>query len=90
MKTDNNTFTNGKPLLKGWIRGLLIIIPSFFVAAFFQEIGYLVLKPFPDINSSLQTMIIQGISLVGILLLVFFFIRYLDRTHFKSLGLQTK
>ncbi|MDR0725185.1 MAG: CPBP family intramembrane metalloprotease [Prevotellaceae bacterium] len=91
MEISNNPYYYKKPLLKGWIRALLIIIPFFIFTGVFQIIGYILLglnlRAKPSFG---ETTIIQGISTVGTLLLVFIFTRYLDRTTFKSIGFQQK
>ncbi|MDR1340045.1 MAG: CPBP family intramembrane metalloprotease [Prevotellaceae bacterium] len=82
-----------KPLLKGWMRALLIIVPLIVFSAAFQLAGYLMLGLDPASGAKLtvtERTVIQIISATGILLLVFIFTRCLDRTNLKSLGLQLK
>jgi membrane protease YdiL (CAAX protease family) len=89
MESNNITVNNKKPLLKGWIRALLIIIPWFIFVVVFQSIGYWLLgldlqTPPTDVQSA----IIQGVSAAGTFIVVFIFTRYLDRRSFKSIGFQ--
>jgi membrane protease YdiL (CAAX protease family) len=89
MKSNNITLDNKTPLLKGWIRALLIIIPFFVFTVVFQIIGYLLLGLNPQTEPTLvETTVIHGINTIGTLLLVFIFIRYLDRRKFKSIGFK--
>jgi membrane protease YdiL (CAAX protease family) len=92
MEIDNITVTNKLPLLKGWIRGLLIIIPFFIFAEVSQAIGYFVLGL--DLKSHSETLaettVMQGIRLTATLLLVFLFTSYIDRSNLESLGFQLK
>ncbi|MDR2026084.1 MAG: CPBP family intramembrane metalloprotease [Prevotellaceae bacterium] len=89
----NNSIPDSQPLLKGWLRALLIIVPFFAVTIVFQRIGYSILGL--DIMSRqpltlAETAVLQCITVTGHLLLVFVFIRYIDRRSFMSLGLQLK
>ncbi|MDR0695038.1 MAG: CPBP family intramembrane metalloprotease [Prevotellaceae bacterium] len=88
----NITLNDKKPLLKGWVSALLIILPFFIVAGAFQLAGYLLLGY--DLESPPETLtgetVIQLIALTGTLLLVFIFTRYIDRATFKNLGFQLK
>jgi membrane protease YdiL (CAAX protease family) len=91
MESNNIIINNKKPLLKGWIRALLIIIPWFISVAVFQLIGYWLLGL--DVQTQLtdgQMAIMQGISVAVTFIVVFIFTRYLDRRSFKSVGFQMK
>jgi membrane protease YdiL (CAAX protease family) len=87
-----NIVNTKKPLLNGWIRVLLIIIPFFIFTIVFQIIGYFLLGL--NLKSKPETLVdmtvIQGITMTGTFLLVFLFTRYIDRSNFKSLGFQLK
>jgi membrane protease YdiL (CAAX protease family) len=92
MEIDNTRACDEKPLLKGWIRALLIIIPFIIFFTVFQLIGYFLLgfdagyQPL----TLVETTIMQIIGTAGTALLVFIFTRYIDRAGFKSLGFQSK
>jgi membrane protease YdiL (CAAX protease family) len=92
MEIENIIIDNKKPLLKGWIRALLIIIPYFISAIVIELIGYLLLGLNPDDKSLtvIQETVIQICGTGGVLLVVFIFTRYLDRVNIKSLGFQLK
>ncbi|MDR1593760.1 MAG: CPBP family intramembrane metalloprotease [Prevotellaceae bacterium] len=83
--------TERKPLLKGWIRALLIIIPFFIFTGVFEVIGYFVLG-LQDAKSKTftETTISQIISTAGTFLLIYIFTRFIDRKDFKSVGFQLK
>jgi membrane protease YdiL (CAAX protease family) len=84
--------THKEPLLKGWIRALLIIIPFFIVTGIFQLIGYLLLglKLDTESISLTESTMLQIFTAIGTFLLVFIFTRYIDRTDFKNVGFQLK
>jgi membrane protease YdiL (CAAX protease family) len=84
--------TERKPLLKGWIRALLIIIPFFIFTATFEYAGYLVLglKAGAESTTFTDTTVIQIFCTAGTLLLVYIFTRFIDRKDFKSVGFQVK
>jgi membrane protease YdiL (CAAX protease family) len=89
MESNNIISNNKKPLLKGWIRALLIIIPFFVFTGVFQTIGYLLLRLNPQTEPTfVETTVMHGINTIGTLLLVFIFTRYLDRINFKSIGFK--
>ncbi|MDR1169973.1 MAG: CPBP family intramembrane metalloprotease, partial [Prevotellaceae bacterium] len=92
MEFDNITPENRKPLLKGWIRALLIIIPFIIVTAVMQLIGYLLLGlDIADESVTMtETTVLRIIVTAGTLLIVFIFTHYIDRADFKSLGFQLK
>ncbi|MDR2287336.1 MAG: CPBP family intramembrane metalloprotease [Prevotellaceae bacterium] len=83
--------TERKPLLKGWIRALLIIIPFFIFTAVFQAAGYLVLGlKDAKLITFVDTTILQIFSTIGTFLLVYLFTRFIDKKNFKSVGFQLK
>jgi membrane protease YdiL (CAAX protease family) len=79
-----------KPLLQGWIRALLIIIPFLIFTIAFQFIGHSFSRLYSPIDYLDKITIIQVFELAGTLLLVFIFTRYLDRTNLENLGFQLK
>jgi membrane protease YdiL (CAAX protease family) len=82
-----------KPVSKGWCRALLIIIPFFIVTLIFEVIGYFILGKNPLNNSEMtitDATVIRIVGTVGTFLLVYIFVRSLDRTSFKSVGFRTK
>ncbi|MDR2382353.1 MAG: CPBP family intramembrane metalloprotease [Prevotellaceae bacterium] len=89
MKRNNIISNKKKPLLKGWIRALLIIIPFLVFTGVLQIIGRLLLGLNPQTEPTfVETTVIHGINAIGTLLLVFIFTRYLDRKKFKSIGFK--
>jgi membrane protease YdiL (CAAX protease family) len=77
---------------KGWQRLLMFILPYFLFVGFFQLIGSLIAGISPkEINSasSLQLLIISSFNFLGTLLLLLFFMKYLDREKFINLGFKT-
>ena len=78
---------------KGWQRILLFIIPYLFVVGLFQYAGYLIAglditDPQPTKSISHQ-LIIRVFDLVGTLLVLYFFMTFLDKKPFVALGFQT-
>jgi membrane protease YdiL (CAAX protease family) len=93
MSINEITPTGNEPLLKGWIRAILITIPYIIFSAIFTIIGYSLLGMHPVFHSALtitETVILQITLASGTLILVFIFTRYLDRVTLKSLGFQLK
>lgn len=78
----------------GWARILLFLLPYFFIVGTFQLIGadisgVSILEPdFP--RSSEQQLIISFFGLLGTFLLLWIFMRYIDREKFMDLGFQIK
>lgn len=79
---------------RGWQRILLIIIPYIFIVGIFQFIGALIAKAnFEDINfqkTSDQHMIMSFFSLLGTFLVIWLFMKYLDKERFIKVGFDTK
>ncbi len=79
---------------RGWQRVLLIIIPYIFIVGIFQYIGSLITKvDFTNINfqkSSEQEVILSFFSLLGTLLVIWIFMKFLDKEKFINLGFETK
>lgn len=80
--------------IAGWARVLLILIPYLFVVGVFQIIGgALVDFDFIDQNiqkTSEQKLIIQFFSFLGTSLVVFIFLKYIDKEKIIDIGFQTR
>jgi len=82
---------NKKTNIKGWLRVLLIILPYFFIVGFFQVLGMLLSGQ--DMSSQLinettdQHLKTSFYGLLGTLLVVFLFVKWLDNKHFIEIGL---
>lgn len=79
---------------RGWQRVLLIILPYIFIVGIFQYIGAVVagadiVDPNFQKNSE-QHVIMSLFSLIGTLLVIWIFMKYLDKEKFVNLGFQTK
>ena len=79
---------------RGWQRILLIIIPYIFIVGIFEFIGALIAKAdFTNLNfqkTSEQHIIMKFFSMLGTLLLLWIFMKYVDKEKFIKLGFQTK
>ena len=79
---------------RGWQRVLLIILPFIFILGIFQFFGALIAGV--DLNNadfqktSEQDLIMSFSSLIGTLLVVWVFIKYLDKEKFINLGFDPK
>ena len=85
-----------KSTFKGWQRILILIIPYFIVVGIFQFVGaYIVgidmmeLEDEPIQKSSFQHLVMIKFTLIGTLLLLWFFMVNIDRSPFKDLGFDT-
>jgi membrane protease YdiL (CAAX protease family) len=80
--------------IKGWVRILLIILPYLFIVGIFQFIGSVlsgVTYSNPDFaKSSAQQLIISFSGLLGTFLVLWIFMKYIDREKFSMLGFQVK
>ncbi|MDD3723409.1 MAG: type II CAAX endopeptidase family protein [Lutibacter sp.] len=78
---------------KGWQRVLLIIIPYIFIAGIFEMIGTLIAGvSLTNINfqkTSEQHVIISFSALLGTLLVIWIFMKYVDKEKFIKLGFDT-
>lgn len=80
--------------IKGWQRILLLILPYFFIVGIFQIIGSATVGV--DItnleaeHTSIQDLIINLFGLAGTFLVLWFFIKFIDKEQFIELGFQTK
>jgi len=79
---------------RGWQRVLLIVLPYIVIVTLFGYFGALLLGV--DLRSgevqftSGQKMILQFFQLLGTFLLLWFFMKYLDKERFVQLGFETK
>lgn len=82
--------------INGWIRVLSLIVPYIFVVGIFQFIRAIILDvDILDINSiktSFQHFILNLFGLIGLIFLLWFFMKFVDKEKFISLGfhLQNK
>ncbi|WP_321826953.1 CPBP family intramembrane glutamic endopeptidase [Maribacter dokdonensis] len=78
----------------GWARVIALIFPYFIIVGLFQLTGAFVAGiPFGDNDfqkSSLQQLIMTFFSFLGTLLLVWIFMKYMDKQNFMDVGLQIK
>ena len=79
---------------KGWQRILLFILPYIFCAGIFQFLGMLVAEvDFTDSThpkTTTQSLIIHFFDLLGTFLILWLFMRFVDKKPFIQLGFQTK
>jgi len=80
--------------IKGWQRVLLIILPYLFIVGIFQLIGGLIagvdMTNLESEHTSTQNLIISSFNIVGTFLVIWFFMKFLDKESFIELGFQTK
>jgi len=78
----------------GWARVIALIFPYFIIVGLFQLAGAFVAGiPFGDKDfqeTSLQQLIMTFFSFLGTLLLVWIFMKYMDKQNFMDVGLQIK
>jgi len=80
---------------RGWQNVLFLIIPYFIIVGLFQIIGALVsgvdfMSPGLKNESSEQHVIVSFFDLLGTLLLLWIFMKFVDKEKFINLGFQTK
>jgi membrane protease YdiL (CAAX protease family) len=79
---------------KGWFRIVLILLPYFFIVGIFQVIGAEIAGvdsfALDSQSSSEQTLIISFFSLLGTGLVIWIFMKYVDRENLIELGFHTK
>ncbi|MCK5402123.1 MAG: CPBP family intramembrane metalloprotease [Flavobacteriaceae bacterium] len=87
MDTNNST-------LKGWHRILILIIPYFIIVGIFQFIGMIIAGvDYTTIDSpktSEQYLIVSIFDLIGTFVLLWGFIKWVDKEKFITLGFQIK
>lgn len=80
--------------IKGWQRVLLLIVPYFIVVGIFQFIGLLIAnidyKNLDVIKTSKQHTIVSCFDLIGNLIILWFFMKFIDKEKFIALGFQIK
>ncbi len=79
---------------KGWQRVLLLIFPFIFIVGIFEYIGAMITKTdLSDLNiqkTSEQHLVISFFSMIGAFLVLWIFMKYVDKEKFITLGFQTK
>lgn len=79
---------------RGWISVLLIIIPYLIIVGFFQFFGMLISgKDLNDLSipdTPIQTLIGSFFAMLGTLLVLWIFMKYVDKEKFVNLGLHVK
>ncbi len=85
---------NGNSQINGWIRILSFILPYIIVVGIFQFVGVVILDvDIEDINSiksTFQHFIINLFGLIGLLLLLWLYMKYVDNEKFINLGFHLK
>ncbi|NOU62104.1 CPBP family intramembrane glutamic endopeptidase [Marinifilum caeruleilacunae] len=92
---------NSNPAIKhGWLRAILIIIPFFIVSGIFQAIGLILygaitgtldLQNLQNVNMSTGfRLTTQFTGMLGTLLIVWIFARFIDKRKFVDLGFSLK
>lgn len=80
--------------IKGYLRIILLIIPYFLVVGVFQFVGLLITGvDYTNIDAqqtSLQHFIVSIFNLTGTFLVLWFFMKFVDKEKFISLGFQIK
>ncbi len=100
LKASKNQSTNSIQPIKmenknrGWQRILLIIIPYIFIVGIFQYIGALIVKvdiaAIDSHKTSEQHMIMSFLSLLGTVLVIWLFMKHVDKERFVKVGFETK
>lgn len=79
---------------KGWFRTILILLPYFFIVGIFQFIGAAIANvdsfALDSERSSGQTLIISFFSLLGTSIVIWIFMKNVDRENLIELGFHTK
>lgn len=77
----------------GWLRAIAIIIPFLIVSAIFATIGFLIsgadFDTYLDMSTE-QMVIINFCKIIGTFLLIWVFMKFVDKEPFIKLGFQTK
>ncbi|MDT0645440.1 type II CAAX endopeptidase family protein [Zunongwangia sp. F260] len=81
-------------VMKGWQRILLIILPYIFIVGIFQLIGGLIsgadITNIQSEKTSIQQLIISVFDFTGTFLILWFFMKFVDKEDFVRLGFGTK
>lgn len=79
---------------KPWLRIVLLILPYLFIVGLFQLTGaYLIDFDYDDVSKSKtseQQLIIQFFSFIGTSIVVWFFVKYVDKEKFIDIGFRFK
>ncbi len=79
--------------MHGWKRVLSIVLPYFIIILIFQGVGALIagvkLSDLESEQTSLQQLIISFFDLIGTFLLLWLFMKFIDKEPFVKLGFQT-
>lgn len=79
---------------RGWVRVLLMVIPYFVLVSIFQVVGMLLagknLMDLSEPDTPIQTLIVSIFSMIGTLLIIWIFMKYVDKEKFINLGLHFK
>lgn len=79
---------------KPWLRIVLLILPYLFIVGLFQLTGaYLIDFDYDDLSKSKtseQQLIIQFFSFIGTSIVVWFFVKYVDKEKFIDIGFRFK
>ena len=83
-----------KSKFKGWHRILLIILPYLFMVGIFQIVGAHIAGidmsiPHPEITST-QDLIISLFNFIGTFMIIWIFMKWIDKENFIELGFHTK
>ena len=85
---------NKNSQINGWIRILSFILPCIIVVGIFQFVGAVILDvDILDLNSiktTFQDFILNFFGLIGLLLLLWVFMKFVDKENFISLGFYLK
>lgn len=80
--------------IKGWQRILLLILPYLFIVGIFQLIGGLIsgveMTDLEAQQTSVQQLIVSAFDLVGTFLVLWIFMKFVDKENFIKLGFQTQ
>ncbi|WP_108246100.1 CPBP family intramembrane glutamic endopeptidase [Muricauda brasiliensis] len=83
--------------IKGWQRVLLLVLPYLFFVGIFQFVGMVVSGQETSVaevgiqeETTLQRIIVAAFGLMGFLLLISLFMKYVDKKSFLDLGLYFK
>jgi len=79
---------------QGWLRILLLIFPYILIVGFFQIIvGALTGLTYNDLDiekTSIQNLMIQLFDFIGTILVIWIFVKYVDKEKFIDIGLRFK
>lgn len=80
--------------MEGWQRIIVLIIPYLFIAGIFQVFGGLIagidIADFESQKTSYQHLLISIFDLIGTFLVIWIFMKFVDKEHFIKLGFESK